>query len=84
LTSIILGGWLFLIEELVRKLKEHVTIIIVTHNLPQAARISDFTAFMYLGEMIVYGPMDPRHRYLGTPKRNLQSDIFQENLDNII
>jgi phosphate transport system ATP-binding protein len=56
LTSIILGGWLFLIEELVRKLKEHVTIIIVTHNIPQAARISDFTAFMYLGEMIVYGP----------------------------
>jgi phosphate transport system ATP-binding protein len=56
LTSIILGGWLFLIEELVRKLKEHVTIIIVTHNMPQAARISDFTAFMYLGEMIEYGP----------------------------
>jgi phosphate transport system ATP-binding protein len=39
----------------VRKLKEHVTIIIVTHNMPQAARISDFTAFMYLGEMIEYG-----------------------------
>jgi phosphate transport system ATP-binding protein len=44
------------IEELVRKLKEHVTIIIVTHNMQQAARISDSTAFMYLGEMIEYGP----------------------------
>jgi phosphate transport system ATP-binding protein len=44
------------IEELVRKLKEHVTIVIVTHNMQQAARISDFTAFMYLGEMIEYGP----------------------------
>jgi phosphate transport system ATP-binding protein len=81
LTSIILGGWLFLIEELVRKLKEHVTIIIVTHNMPQAARISDFTAFMYLGEMIEYGTTTQIFR---NPKRNLQSDIFQENLDNII
>jgi phosphate transport system ATP-binding protein len=44
------------IEELARKLKEHVTIVIVTHNMQQAARISDFTAFMYLGEMIEYGP----------------------------
>jgi len=44
------------IEELVRVLKEHVTIIIVTHNMQQAARISDSTAFMYLGEMIEYGP----------------------------
>ena len=44
------------IEELVRKLKEYVTIIIVTHNMQQAARISDSTAFMYLGEMIEHGP----------------------------
>lgn len=44
------------IEELVRSLKEHVTIIIVTHNMQQAARISDTTAFMYLGEMIEHGP----------------------------
>jgi ABC-type phosphate transport system ATPase subunit len=78
LTSIILGGWLFLIEELVRKLKEHVTIIIVTHNMPQAARISDFTAFMYLGEMIVYGPMDPRHRYLETPKGTYRAIYFRK------
>jgi phosphate transport system ATP-binding protein len=43
------------IEELVTELKEHVTIIIVTHNMQQAARVSDFTAFMYLGEVIEFG-----------------------------
>jgi len=43
------------IEELVRTLKDSVTIIIVTHNMQQAARISDFTAFMYLGDLIEYG-----------------------------
>jgi phosphate transport system ATP-binding protein len=43
------------IEELVRTLKDHVTIIIVTHNMQQAARVSDFTAFMYLGDLIEYG-----------------------------
>ncbi|MEM3583944.1 MAG: phosphate ABC transporter ATP-binding protein PstB, partial [Nitrososphaerales archaeon] len=43
------------IEELIVKLKENYTIVIVTHNMQQAARISDFTAFMYLGELIEYG-----------------------------
>jgi len=43
------------IEELVRTLKDSVTIIIVTHNMQQAARVSDFTAFMYLGDLIEYG-----------------------------
>lgn len=43
------------IEELVRSLKDSVTIIIVTHNMQQAARVSDFTAFMYLGDLIEYG-----------------------------
>jgi len=43
------------IEELVRNLKDSVTIIIVTHNMQQAARVSDFTAFMYLGDLIEYG-----------------------------
>lgn len=43
------------IEELVRNLREQVTIIIVTHNMQQAARVSDFTAFMYLGEMVEFG-----------------------------
>jgi phosphate transport system ATP-binding protein len=43
------------IEELILKLKEHYTIIIVTHNMQQAQRISDKVAFMYLGELIEYG-----------------------------
>jgi phosphate transport system ATP-binding protein len=43
------------IEELVRNLKDHVTIIIVTHNMQQAGRVSDYTAFMYLGDLIEYG-----------------------------
>ncbi len=44
------------IENLIVELKETVTIIIVTHNMPQAGRISDFTAFFYLGELIEFGP----------------------------
>jgi phosphate transport system ATP-binding protein len=44
------------IEELVHRLKNELTIIIVTHNMQQAARISDYTAFMYLGELVEYGP----------------------------
>ena len=43
------------IEELMGTLKEKVTILIVTHSMQQAARISDFTAFMYLGELIEFG-----------------------------
>jgi phosphate transport system ATP-binding protein len=44
------------IEELVSQLKTAVTIIQVTHNIAQAARVSDFTAFIYLGELVEYGP----------------------------
>ena len=44
------------IEELVHSLKKDLTIITVTHNMQQAARISDYTAFMYLGELVEYGP----------------------------
>jgi phosphate transport system ATP-binding protein len=43
------------IEELIDELKEDYTIVIVTHNMQQAARVSDFTAFMYLGELIEFG-----------------------------
>jgi len=43
------------IEELVVTLKKYVTIIIVTHNMQQAARVSDMTGFMYMGELIEYG-----------------------------
>ncbi len=46
------------VEELINELKEQYTIIIVTHNMQQAARVSDKTAFMYLGEMIEYGETD--------------------------
>jgi phosphate transport system ATP-binding protein len=46
------------IEELIHDLKERVTILIVTHNMQQAARVSDFTAYMYLGEMIEFGVTD--------------------------
>jgi phosphate transport system ATP-binding protein len=44
------------IEDLVRELKKDYTIVIVTHNMQQAARISDFTAFFYLGELVEFGP----------------------------
>ena len=43
------------IEELVTKLKEKVTIVIVTHNMQQASRVSDYTAYMYLGDLIEFG-----------------------------
>jgi len=61
------------LEELLHKRKERYTIVIVTHNLQQAARVSDFVAFMYLGEIIEFGetarvftnPKDERtERYL--------------------
>ena len=44
------------IEELIEELKSDYTIAIVTHNMQQASRTSDYTAFMYLGELIEYGP----------------------------
>ena len=55
------------IEELIVTLKKTVTIVIVTHNMQQAARISDYTAFMYLGEMVEFGNTDtlfvhPQHK----------------------
>ena len=43
------------IETLIHELKEKYTIVIVTHSMQQAARVSDFTAFMYLGELIEFG-----------------------------
>jgi len=44
------------IEDLLLELKKKYTILIVTHNMQQAARVSDFTAFMYQGELVEYGP----------------------------
>ena len=46
------------IEELITELKNDYTVVIVTHNMQQAARVSDFTAYMYLGELIEYGDTD--------------------------
>ena len=43
------------VEELIHELKKDYTIVIVTHNMQQAARVSDKTAFFYLGEMVEYG-----------------------------
>ncbi|MBP1658784.1 MAG: phosphate transporter, ATPase subunit [Bacteroidetes bacterium] len=43
------------IEELMRELKKQYTIVIVTHNMQQAARVSDYTAFLYLGEIVEFG-----------------------------
>ena len=46
------------IEELIYELKDRFTIVIVTHNMQQAARVSDYTAFMYMGDMVEYGDTD--------------------------
>ncbi len=46
------------IEELITELREDYTIAIVTHNMQQAARVSDYTAYMYLGEMVEFGDTD--------------------------
>ena len=46
------------VEELVHELKTDYTVAIVTHNMQQAARVSDFTAYMYIGEMVEYGKTD--------------------------
>jgi phosphate transport system ATP-binding protein len=43
------------VEELVSELKKEYTVAIVTHNMQQAARVSDFTAYMYLGELVEFG-----------------------------
>jgi len=59
------------IEELVVSLKETVTIIIVTHNMQQAARVSDYTAFMYLGELIEFDKTDI---IFTAPKEKLTED----------
>lgn len=58
------------IEELIVKLKEKYTVVIVTHNMQQAARVADDTAFFLMGEMVEFGPTknlffrpaDPRTR----------------------
>jgi phosphate transport system ATP-binding protein len=53
------------IEQLIVQLREQVAVVIVTHNLQQAYRIADRVAFMYLGEMVEYGPAD---QVFGAPR----------------
>ena len=61
------------IEELVEELKQDYTILIVTHNMQQAARVSDFTAYMYLGELIEYG--DTKRLFV-TPSQKATEDYI--------
>jgi phosphate transport system ATP-binding protein len=59
------------IEELIEELKERYTIIIVTHNMQQAARVSDFTAFMMLGELVEF---DITEKIFTNPANKLTED----------
>ena len=61
------------IEELIMRLKKDVTIIIVTHNMQQAARVSDYTAFMYLGEIIEFDKTD---KIFTHPSKKLTEDYI--------
>jgi len=61
------------IEELIHELKETVTIVIVTHNMQQAARASDFTAFFYLGELVEFGETE---KLFTTPEKRQTEDYI--------
>lgn len=61
------------IEELIYELKENYTIVIVTHNMQQAARVSDFTAFLYMGELIDY---DETKRIFTSPAKKQTEDYI--------
>ncbi len=61
------------VEDLILKLKEHYTIIMVTHSMQQAKRISDYTAFFYQGELIEYGTTD---QIFNNPKDKKTSDYI--------
>lgn len=56
------------IEDLIIELKKDYTVVIVTHNMQQAARVSDYTAFFYLGELIEYGASE---QIFQSPKEEL-------------
>lgn len=61
------------IEELIEELKETYTILIVTHNMQQAARVSDYTAYMYLGELIEYA--DTMHLFTNPSEKATEDYI---------
>jgi len=60
------------IEELILELKKEYTIVIVTHNMQQAARVSDYTAFLYLGELMEYGETEQ----IFTVPRNKMTEAY--------
>ncbi|HOJ14675.1 MAG TPA: phosphate ABC transporter ATP-binding protein PstB [Deltaproteobacteria bacterium] len=61
------------IEELILELKKDYTIVIVTHNMQQAARVSDYTAFMYLGELVEYDRTD---KIFTVPKERMTEEYL--------
>jgi phosphate transport system ATP-binding protein len=61
------------IEELIYELKQNYTVVIVTHNMQQAARVSDFTAFFYLGELI---EMDDTKKIFTSPEKKQTEDYI--------
>lgn len=61
------------IEELIFELKSNYTVVIVTHNMQQAARVSDYTAFLYLGELIEFGATD---KLFTNPKEKKTEDYI--------
>ncbi len=61
------------IEELIAELRSRVTILIVTHNMQQAARVSDYTAFMYIGELVEFGNAD---EFFTNPKQKRTEDYI--------
>jgi len=61
------------VEDLIVELKEKITIVIVTHNMQQAARISDYTAFMYLGELVEFGKTE---KIFTNPEKKLTEDYI--------
>ena len=62
------------IEQLILKLREEVAVVIVTHNLQQAHRIADYVAFMYLGELVEYGPA---RQVFSAPKQERTAEYLQ-------
>jgi phosphate transport system ATP-binding protein len=61
------------IEELIAELRDKVTVIIVTHNMQQAARVSDYTAFMYLGELVEF---DETSKFFTNPSKKATEDYI--------
>jgi len=61
------------IEQLIEELKREYTLVVVTHNMQQAARVSDFTAFMYLGDLVEHGPTDT---IFSTPAKQQTEDYI--------